>query len=352
MPTIGLVSKRRRAFTLIELLVVIAIIAVLIGLLLPAVQKVREAAARIQCSNNLHNIALAAMNCHDQYQRFPPLYGEFPYRHNTLVSANDPLPPKGPITFWLLPFIEQETLYNQGAWTNPASGNLFYTPWGPNVPATGLPASTPPGIATQVIKPYLCPSDPSINGNVSAIATGSTPSADGWTPGNYAANAQVFGTAIGNTFKWYGAARLGSSFPDGTSNTILFAEKFGQCGHGSASNYYGTAWDWNGQNFTYDPDTDANVATDMAWMPAFAVPYYNGIDPLFPSTGTGIKFQVKPLPFQQNCYFFLPSSGHTGGTMVAMGDGGARFVSSAATSPTIWAACTPAGNDVVGPDLY
>src|SRR5882672_5693188 len=116
--------SRRSGFTLIELLVVIAIIGVLISLLLPAVQKVREAANRTQCLNNMKQMGLALHNYHDTYKRFPPALDSslLPYR---------PAPYSGWTPYWswmayILPFIEQDNLWNQAiAWakTDPnASG--------------------------------------------------------------------------------------------------------------------------------------------------------------------------------------------------------------------------------------
>jgi prepilin-type N-terminal cleavage/methylation domain-containing protein len=131
-----LTTARRRGFTLIELLVVIAIIAVLIGLLLPAVQKVRAAANRISCSNNLHQIAMAAQNYQGDHGRFP-------------VGVHLPVPvsgqPTGGTNLWveLLPYIEQDNLYRR--WDNDNSNNV----------AGGTNATS-----AQILKILLCPSDP------------------------------------------------------------------------------------------------------------------------------------------------------------------------------------------------
>src|SRR5262245_1382304 len=112
-------SHRRAAFTLIELLVVIAIIAVLIGLLLPAIQKVREAAARAQDANNFKQLGIALHNCNDTYQLLPPIYNNFPDPNGSM----GPPAGMGTLQYFLLPYLEQQNLYNQVSMTSDNSTN-------------------------------------------------------------------------------------------------------------------------------------------------------------------------------------------------------------------------------------
>jgi prepilin-type N-terminal cleavage/methylation domain-containing protein len=270
----------RSGFTLIELLVVIAIIAILIGLLLPAVQKVREAAARTQCANNLKQLVLAVHNCSDTYNRLPPALGTFP-------PSTSPIPQNfGNGIFYLLPFFEANTIYKNSAavlGTLPGSANTVFAPGLPPPASVGAPGNWP-GYNSQFsvpIKTFLCPSDPSnpqsgviadltiakIAGSTSCDAIGQTGYFTLWATCSYGFNDQIFlgvdqnpadggpggrpstlaNSAVGPTYSASGTwnagfgyfngtgaeldpgATIARSFPDGLSNTIMIAEKYAQC---------------------------------------------------------------------------------------------------------------------------
>jgi prepilin-type N-terminal cleavage/methylation domain-containing protein/prepilin-type processing-associated H-X9-DG protein len=229
--------RSRKGFTLIELLVVIAIIAILIGLLVPAVQKVREAAARMQCSNNLKQIGLALHNYEGNFHQFPPgsqipWYPVGPDRDDFL-NFTRPFGPNWAVL--LLPYIEQDNLYNQA---NPSSY--------PGVPIT---VGVPPANANQTwrlvrnmdVKIYLCPSDPNNRQHYNDPSNG--PAEKDWARGNYGVTAgweDYDHVANGNTklttqagvMKGFIAspmmsANYGARFAevtDGLSNTIMVGE--------------------------------------------------------------------------------------------------------------------------------
>ncbi len=212
--------RGRKGFTLIELLVVIAIIAILIGLLLPAVQKVREAAARMQCGNNLHQIALAAHNYEGAYQKLPP----------GIAVANGSYIG---VLAYLLPYVEQDNIYKQ-------IPTAFFTPSGAGV-WWGNGNSW--AAANNKVKTFLCPSD-----NAEA-----TPGSGIWAY-TYTSGYTLYGGYFGPTYTTLGrtnyagcAGYIGypqgdpgtgayagpfytdsvvklATIPDGTSNTVAFGE--------------------------------------------------------------------------------------------------------------------------------
>jgi type II secretory pathway pseudopilin PulG len=175
-------NRRARGFSLFELLVIIAIIAILLGLLLPAVQKFRQASERVKCANNLKQIGLAMHNMHDTYGKFPPTFGDFPNEGSN-----------GTFFFFMLPFIQQDNLYR-----NAMIDGQGISVWNNATFSKGVPT-------------YLCPLD---------ITGGQDHVFNGWlATSSYAANFLVFGTS---------GSRI-ADITDGTSNTITSSERLQVC---------------------------------------------------------------------------------------------------------------------------
>ncbi|HWG46981.1 MAG TPA: DUF1559 domain-containing protein [Gemmataceae bacterium] len=294
----------KRAFTLIELLVVIAIIAILIGLLLPAVQKVREAAARAQCSNNLKQLGIATHSCNDTMGVLPPAAAAG-NAWNATVQLQGPYRGQTGTTFFqLLPYIEQTSLYNA------------VISQGGNVANASVNGTAAYGIQ---IKPLRCPSDPSPGAGTGMGTTNG--GANSWAISNYGSNYLVFGGPASNSLE--GAARIPASFPDGTSNVVLFGERYAWWGSANASLWADSGYPWHAIICSsYDSNGGGYVPCPMFLSQPV---YTNAIGP----TAGG-------------------ESGHTNVMNVALGDGSVRTVT-ASLNPTIWAqACDPRDNIPLG----
>ncbi len=304
---------RFSGFTLIELLVVIAIIAILIALLVPAVQKVREAAARTQCVNNLKQWALAMHSYHGVYNHFP------------FAERNSPARQTWVMCLW--PFIEQQNL------SNPINLNTqnFYTP-----PCTIY--NTMNGLCGQQVPQYRCPSD--FGSNID------DPSQTYCRcRGNYVV---CFGelyqdvtASVSLPDPMFGELNGNRSTPiitsihritDGTSNTLMMSEYLMAASHDD-NDWRGDIHNDDGTNHFMTFTTPNSTVPDVV---SLAIP--NG-DPLMPVSAAGNQFNAA-------------RSRHASGVTAAMADGSARFVSNTISLATWQAMGTINGNDILGADAY
>jgi prepilin-type N-terminal cleavage/methylation domain-containing protein len=340
-----------RGFTLIELLVVIAIIAILIGLLLPAVQKVRAAAARIQSANNLKQMGLAFHSYNDANNGLPPTFGWRPALPAGQQYVTNGV--MGTAFFHILPYIEQDNLYkqaggvhysvattttNSNTYTYNGSGfsytySFTYT-YGTSTPIPGGATFYQPLYSNSPIKIYMSSADPSLYSESGPYMS-------------YLANGEVFDKNLAI-----------QRISDGSSNTVLGTEGYSSC--------YGYTNSNNGNSYTY-----SYTARDGQWsatVPGYTYLYsysytspgytysYNSTEvisnvPKF-NLVAGQTFQVSPpiSAYPSQCNGALPQTLANTTLQTLLADGSVRGVTSGVSAQTWNAALTPTGGEVLGSD--
>jgi prepilin-type N-terminal cleavage/methylation domain-containing protein/prepilin-type processing-associated H-X9-DG protein len=319
--------QNRHGFTLIELLVVIAIIAILIGLLLPAVQKVREAASRMSCSNNLKQLGLSTMNYEGTYGYFPPAWrNPTPTNAFTGIVQDPPLSDAPRFTnlfVELLPYFEQDNLQKRWDYFNINNNR-------------GGATST----SAQVVKIMLCSSSPlasqptaTVSGNVYGL------NSYGGVAGRYSFRGFTGSSfMISNDGIFYVNSRVKiAGITDGTSNTFMWGERYHKDPNFDRMYTNFPIIGWSGWAWC----DQANALGD------FLVGVAQPINWQIPATATGANSSSNPWVQQR---LSTMGSGHPGGANVGLADGSVRFVRDSVPLANLHAFATRAGGETLNID--